>query len=187
MRKWVTPVSVGEAKTYRTNQNGSEQEGEKSEVLKRGIFKIKSSLWTLYAPTYALKENQRKKAHKYEKVQFGWMCMPVYMQNQLDFLLGQPCADRQSADPRSHYDCFFFNLHLFLLGFNPQLFLCFMDILIFRMEPSTVSLLLYWTLLTSWHSLAFNSLICFYCFWTEPSLLITWIIFCYYFYLWLFQ
>lgn len=102
------------------------------------------------------------------------MWVPVCMQNQLDFLLGQPCAARQSADPWSCYDWFFFYLHLFLPGFNPHVFLCFTGY--FHLPKETIhskSPALLVSLLASWHSLVFK----FFCFWIEKSPLSTCIIF----------
>lgn len=99
--------------------------------------------------TCALTEQQSKSTRVWlRQSTSGGMWVPVCMQNQLDFLLGQPCAARQSADPQSGWFLFLIST-FFLLGFHPQPLSLLCWIFSFApKEPPTVSLPASRTLLT---------------------------------------
>lgn len=81
--------------------------------------------------TCALTEQQSKSTRVWlRQSTSGGMWVPVCMQNQLDFLLGQPCAARQSADPQSGW--FLFLISTFFSGWiSPSAsFFALLDILI---------------------------------------------------------
>lgn len=67
--------------------------------------------------------------------------MAVCMQNQLDFLLGQPCAAWQSGNPPSGYDWFFLIFTFFCLTFPPLLYWIFW----FAQRKQYIKSPVYWT------------------------------------------
>lgn len=107
--KWMTPVVMGGAKTHQTNQNGGETERREEKM-------FLNTAPTLWKTKKKLSIRMNKKKFYLEECEQQFVCRT----SRISYLGNHVLPGRVLIPGVAMIDSFF-NLHLFLLGFNPQL------------------------------------------------------------------